>query len=54
MAIVELEQKNSSQILPYEIVCPRCNDTMRLRLDFETPFYNSEECDFILDPYKTS
>lgn len=52
MAIVEQEPKNLTQILPCEIECPRCNQSMQLRSDFDTPFYSCEECDFILDPCK--
>jgi hypothetical protein len=46
----EKEQRHLTQILPYEIECPRCcAAAMKLRTDFSTPFYNCIECDFILD-----
>jgi hypothetical protein len=54
MAIVEQTPKTVTQILPYEIECPRCLGYMELRLDFETPFYNCEECDFVLETTKKS
>jgi hypothetical protein len=54
MAIVLEAPDYVTKILPYEIGCPRCNDVMQLRLDFDTPFYNCEECDFILDATKQS
>ena len=47
-AIVE---KESIQI---EIECPRCNGVMALCSDFDSLFYNCEECDFILYTIKKS
>lgn len=49
MAIVEQTTTTITQILPYEIECPRCLNTMELRLEFETPFYNCIECDFVFE-----
>lgn len=52
MALVELQQTRMANFLPYEIECPRCTETMTLLLEFNSPFYSCEECDFILDPCK--
>jgi hypothetical protein len=42
------------EIIQNEIECPRCNGIMSLCSDFDSLFYNCEECDFILYTIKKS